>query len=328
MLSEKVSRYLFFKNLNKKTCPDSLTRTRQEMLSTKRVAELADRLISSTSSSETERDRASILFRVVAQSSLRNESELIERVTRELLQRNVTFKTHFRNINNMFPRAVLCCSQVLKCYCSEWSMRSEEKSTTEEHRIGISLAPLEIVVSSSSSSSQRKRPRKRRRRRKKKRTKIDEVSEKEDNITICLAHFNRCEHRGEILRLATSSTFRNLEILMLLLHSWNLSMKTVQELVARALSDITTDETTIQSQVLKRLSNISIGESCKDWIEFKLQDPMECRMLKVLCSAHGAPIVLKADETIRIVLTRRDGERISCIGATSLIRFVVEAIVI
>ena len=296
------------------------------MLSTKRVAELADRLISSTSSSETERDRASILFRVVAQSKLRNESELIERVTRELLQRNVTFKTHFRNINNMFPRAVLCCSQVLKCYCSEWSMRSEEKSTTEEHRIGISLAPLEIVVSSSSSSSQRKRPRKRRRRRKKKRTKMDEVSEKKDDIAICLVHFNRCKHRGEILRLATSTTFRNLEILMLLLHSCDSSMKTMQDLAARALSDITS-KTTILSQVLKRLSNISIGESCKDWIEFKLQDPIQCRMLQVLCSAHGAPIVMKPDDTIRIVLTRRDGERISCIGATSLIRFVVEAII-
>ena len=308
--------------MNKKTCPDSLTRTRQEILSTKRVAELAVRLISSTA--ETERDRASTLFRAVAQSSLRNESELIERVTRELLQRNVTLKRHFQNINNMFPRAVLCCSQVLKCYCSEWSMRSEEKST-EEHRIGISLAPLEIVVSTSS-SSERKRPRKRRRRRKKKRTKMDEVSEKKDDIAICLAHFNRCKHRGEILRLATSTTFRNLEILMLLLHSCDSSMKTMQDLVARALSDITT-KTTILSQVLKRLSNISIGESCNDWIEFKLRDPIQCRMLQVLCSAHGAPIVLKPDDTIRIVLTRRDGERISCIVATSLIWFVVEAII-
>ena len=318
-----MSRYLFFKNLNKKTCPDSLTRTRQEIISTKRVAELAVRLISSTA--ETERDRASTLFRAVAQSSLRNESELIERVTRELLQRNVTLKRHFQNINNMFPRSVLCCSQVLQCYCSDWSMRSEEKST-EEHRIGISLAPLEIVVSSSS-SSERKRPRKRRRRRKKKRTKMDEVSEKKDDIAICLAHFNRCKYRGEILRLATSTTFRNLEILMLLLHLCDPSnMKTMQDLVARALSDITT-KTTILSQVLKRLSNISIVESCKDWIEFKLRDPIQSRMLQVLCSAHGAPIVLKPDDTIRIVLTRRDGERISCIGATSLIQFVVEAII-
>jgi len=342
LLSERISRHLFFSHLNKKhssISPETLTRTRQDILSTKNVAELALRLVSSSlNECKTDRDKASILFRTCSESRLRNEFELIEQVTRELLllKQYHDIKSHFQNVN-MFPRALLCCSRVLKCYCSEWSMRPSKMEEDEEkkntHRIGVSLAPLEIVVSSSSSSfsdrKKRRGPRKgRRRRKRKKRVKKKKEEEEEDTVGVrsCLSHFNRCKGRGEFIRLATSSTFRNLEILILLLGHCNLrslSVKSIRDIATQMLSK----DTLILSQVLDRLPDIRIRESCENWIELSMRDPMEFRMLNLLCSAHGAPTLVKSENSIRIFLTKQDdGKRRTSIGAVSLIRFVMEAV--